>query len=685
MAKLQAETLLRGGVRPLLFPLSIVVVGASDRTYGQAEAIRNVLRGAIPAWGVNPRRDEVLGLPCVPRIADLQEVPELAVLLVGHERVEEAFEEAAGAGVRAFVLPGLGNEAGADGPRIAARIAARAAELDAALVGPNCMGVALPGPRASAWIGTLPDTFLEGHVAVASHSGSIAEALVALGPRVGFRCVASLGAEAARDVADVCAFFADDAETRAVGLFLEAVRRPPAFAEALARLAKAEKPVVCLKVGRSRAAASAALTHTGALVGSDRAFSAFLLAHGAIEVDDFPQLVETLEVLGRRRWPRGLGIAAVSESGGEGALLADHGEAAGIPFDPLPDALATALRREFPNYLAPGNPLDAWAIAEPERVYPRSLELIARSSAFDILLAQIDLSQFRGTAEAEWCEMIVRALADAVEGTSVFPAVTSVQTADAPAALAALARERDVALLRGPGNALRALAAVARWRPTIVTDAAREDRVDLSDLLAEGTLPEYESTLVLERYGVPIAPLRRARSAGEAVAAASKLGFPVVVKADGPAHKSASGGVVVGLADGRAVEAAAARLEDRVLVARQIPAGIEVFCGLTRDAQYGPVLAVGPGGRAVEALDLSAATLAPVGCEEARALVGEAPGLKLLSAAARDDIADTLVALGRLARDHPEVAAVDVNPLLASADGAVAVDALVVVDRGGVP
>jgi acetate---CoA ligase (ADP-forming) len=606
------------------------------------------------------------------------------VLLVGHARVEEALEEAADGGVRAFVLPGLGNEAGAEGAPIAARIAARAAELEAALVGPNCMGIAVPGPRTSSWIGTVPDTFLEGHVAVASHSGSIAEALVAMGPRVGFSCVASLGSEAARDVADVCGFFAEDAQTRAVGLFLEAVRRPAALAEALARLGKAEKPVVCLKVGRSQAAARAALTHTGSIVGSDRAFSAFLRAHGAIEVDDFPQLVETLEVLGRRRRPRGVRIAAVSESGGEGALLADHGEASGIPFTPLPEGLATALQREFPNYVDPGNPLDAWAIAEPERVYPRSLESIARSGAFDILLAQIDLSQFRGAAEAEWCAMIIGALADAVEGSEVFPAVTSVQTADPPRALAALARERDVALLRGPGNALRALAGVARWRPVPAIYAAEEDPVDLSDLLADGALPEYESTLVVERYGVPVTPLRRVRSPQEAVGAANKLGFPVVVKLDGPAHKS-SGGVRLGLGDEQAVEAAAAELGGRVLVARQVAAGPEIICGLDRDPQYGPVLAVGLGGRAVEALELAKVTLAPIDLDAARALVADAPGLEgLLSTPARDDVARTLVALGRLARDHPDIAAVDVNPLIASSDGAVAVDALAVVDRGGV-
>ena len=156
-----AEARFRGGVRELLFPRSAAIVGASDR---RAESIRNALRGAIPVWGVNPNRTEVLGIPCHPSVFELPETPELAVLLVGHGRVEQAFEEAAAAGVHAFVLPGLGNEAGKEGKPIAERIAARAAAVGCSIVGPNCMGVAVPGGFSS-WIGTLAETVVPGHVA----------------------------------------------------------------------------------------------------------------------------------------------------------------------------------------------------------------------------------------------------------------------------------------------------------------------------------------------------------------------------------------------------------------------------------------------------------------------------------------------------------------------------------------
>jgi acetate---CoA ligase (ADP-forming) len=663
-------------VRPLLFPRSVAVVGASPR---HGRIVEEIVRSGIPAWGVHPTRDEVLGLPCFRSVADLPDDPELTALLVGHERVETAFAEALAAGMRAFFLPGLGNEAGAAGPEVAERIAERAKAEDAVLLGPNCMGVAAP-EEASIWIGTVPDTFRPGRVSVVSQSGSIAEALLGIGPRVGFRSVVSSGGEAASDAADFLGFFAEDEGTGAVGLFLETVRRPAEFAAALAHCAEAGKPVVCLKVGRSQAAARAALAHTGAVVGSDRAFSALLRSHGAVEVDDFAALVETLEVLGRARRPRGKRIAAISESGGEGALLADLGEAVGMPFEPLPEKVASDLTARFPNYRAPGNPLDAWAIEEAELVFPGSIEILVRSGAFDILVAQADQSQFRGAEEHEWCFMIVKALAEATAGTEIFPAVTTVSAVDPRPEVAEYALEHDIALLRGPRDAMRALAAAASMRPASGTSMPAEP-VDLADLLDEGALAEFESALVLERYGVPVAPRRRASSPEEAANAAAELGFPVVVKVDGPAHKAAQNGVVLGLGDAEGVRAAASRLGGRVLVAAQAAGGAEAFCGMTRDPDYGPVLAVGLGGRAVETLSLAAVSLAPVGEHEALQLVAEAPGLDA-GPAAREALATTLVALGRLAVDHPQIAAIDVNPLILSADGAVAVDALVVVEGG---
>ena len=640
-----------------------------------------MLRGGVPTWFVNPNRPTVLGRECHPSLTALPETPECAFLLVGHTRAEAAFEDVIAAGVRAVVLPGLGAEAGAEGREVAARIAAA-----------RSRGATSPSSARTAWASRRPAPSRSGSERwpgprssgrvtspCVAHSGSIAEACLAAGPRVGFRTVVSAGGELSRDLADFVAFLAADEGTKAIGLFVETIRRPEAFAASLALAAEAGKPVVCLKVGRSQAAARAALAHSGAVVGSARAFSALLRHHGAIEVGDFHELLETLEVLGRRRWPRGLRIAGVSESGGECGLLADHGEQAGIPFAPFDEALKARLIAAFPNYTLPENPLDCWAIDDAERVYPGSLALLRDTGAYDVLLAQVDLSRHRGEHDEQWCSLIVRALADTVEGTDIVPVVTSVHATDPPPAIADMARERDVALLRGTREGLRAIAAVASWRPQVRPATSGAAPVG-GDPLPPGPLPEHDSCALLERYGVTFPPRERCATPDEAAAACERIGGPVVVKIDGPAHKQAAGGVALGIASPAEAREAAERMGGRVLVARQVAAGVEAFCGMTRDPDYGPVLAVGLGGRAIEALGLAAVALAPLTGDEARALVAEAPGIaQLASPGAAEALAATLVALSRLALERPEVDEVDVNPLILGADGAIAVDALVVV------
>ena len=661
------------GVRELLLPRSLAVVGASPRF---PEAIATIAAGGIPVWGVNPRYDDVLGLPCFPGVADLPELPETALLLVGHERVEEAFEDAAAAGVRAFVVPGVGAEAGADSRPTIERLAARARELGASMLGPNCMGAIVLGGPAT-WIGKVDESVAAGHVSVICQSGSVADAFLSLGGRVGFRAVVSSGAEAVTGLAELLDFFAADDETQAVGLFLETVRQPVEFTAALARCAEAGKPVVCLKVGRSEAAARAVLTHTGALVGSGRAFSAALRRNGAIEVGDFHELVETLELLGRSRRPSGTRVGAISESGGECALLADHAEAAGIPFEPLPAELAAQLRERFPNFVTPGNPLDAWAVDEVEVVFPASLELMAKSGAFDVLLAQIDLSQFRDSASQVWCELLVRALADAVRGTDVLPGLhVDPQLRPTARAPGARARARPRRCCAGRGRRC------ARSRPSRAGGPCARLSPRPTRLRSTTCSPRtgpFRNTSRRSCWSASACRSRRAAAQpgrSEAERAAAELGPPVVVKLDGVEHKSRAGGVVLGVDTPEAAAAAARRLGGSVLVAKQLDGGTEAFCGMTRDSQFGPILAVGLGGTDVERLDRAALSVAPLDLEAARELAAEA-GLS----EGIETIASTLVALGRLAIAHPEVAEIDVNPLIANGDRAVAVDALVVVAR----
>ena len=228
---------------------------------------------------------------------------------------------------------------------------------------------------------------------------------------------------------------------------------------------------------------------------------------------------------------------------------------------------------------------------------------------------------------------------------------------------------------------MRALGAVAGWTPRQPPAGDNNEATNLADLLKPGVLSEYDSGIVLERYGIPVGARRRAPTPQAAAEAAAELGFPVVVKREGSAHKSREGGVILGLADEASVVSAAARLGGSVLVGAQVPGTLEVFCGMTRDPEFGPVVAVGLGGTSVERLPGARSCVAPIGIEEARRLVGDATVIaRAASPAAMETIAQVLVALGRMAVQHPELSAVDINPLVVNGDAAIAVDALVIVE-----
>lgn len=656
-------------VHTLIDPSSSVIIGPSVRS---AAVVRNMLASTIPVVGVHPSKDDVLGLKCLPSISALETTPDLAVVMVGHGRVEEAVYELMDRGTRAFFFPGLGSEAGADGPLIAARIRERAAANGSMIIGQNCMGIAKPG--GSPWIGSISDSFVPGHVGISAQSGSIAEAFTTIGPRIGFRFIASTGSELNRDVSDFMSFMADDEETRAVGIFIETIRRPDAFIAALEKCAAAGKPVVALKVGKSGVAKRIALAHTGAVVGSNQAFSATLKRFSAIEVEDFPEMVETLEVLGKKRRPLGIRVAAVSESGGECGLMADRAEKNGVSFAALPEKTAIALNKEFPNYQHPQNPLDAWGVDAPEVVFPRSMEMLAESGAYDTLIAQVDISRFRGDDELVWCNMVVESLGKTAEKYNIAPAVVSVHSVDAPQSILDLCTQYELPLLRGINQAMQALGHSGRWSKPSSIHQNFGTPISISDLVTrDGALPEFESAEILERYGLPIASRKRVTSAAQAGPVATSLGFPVVVKSDGPAHKSAGGGVILNINTAADAITAVEKLGGVAFIAAQIPKGVEALVGMVRDEEFGPILAVGHGGVTVES-NKPVTMLGPVDLKTAQLMVKEA-GLEdphgVLSA--------SLVTLGRVAAEHPEIVEIDVNPMIVYDKATIAVDALVVI------
>src|SRR3954452_23291479 len=489
--------LLRTDLDGVFRPRSVAIYGISDRT--SQRIAQNMTVPGVPFYGINPTRTEACGITCYPSMADCPGVPEMVVMGVGHGRIEAAVDDVLSVeGVRAVITPGLGNEAGAEGAEIGKRIGDKLRAAGIAMVGPNCMGVATPG-FPSPWIGSLHSTFVGGPVATLAHSGSIGEILVSLGPRIGFRTVISAGNETVVDAADFVAWFPDDPGTRVVGLFLEAVRRPAAFEAALGRLAEAGKAAIVLKIGTSEMAAKAAFAHTGALVGSDRGFSAMLRHYNAIRVDDFGDWLEHLEVFGRERPPRGRRIGAVTNSGGEGEYFADTAEQAGIPLQLFSEDLRARIQAEFPNFTLVGTPVDCWAIDDDRVVFPRVFQLMAESGEFDVLVSAIDHSHWLHGTERQLATNIGQDLQAAVAGTDLFPAVIRVPPAAPPLEDLRWAREHDIPMLKGSLPGLRALAARLDYQARVPAPRAVPAAAPIA---GSGALAEHDSAEIARTYGI---------------------------------------------------------------------------------------------------------------------------------------------------------------------------------------
>ena len=669
--------LLRTDLDGVFRPRSVAIYGISDRT--SLRIAQNMTIQGVPFHGINPTKTEACGIPCYPSIGECPEVPEMVVMGVGHSRIEAAVEDVLSVeGVRAIITPGLGNEAGPEGPPTSERVRALVAATGIAMIGPNCMGVATPG-YPSPWIGTLTENFVAGPVATLVHSGSIGEILVSLGPRIGFRTVVSAGNETVTDVADMMGYFADDPDCRVVGLFAEGIRRPEAFEEALRRIAEAGKVAVVLKVGTSEMGANAALAHTGAMVGADEVFSAVLRRYNAIRCDDFAVWLEHLEVFSRKTAPRGRRIGAITNSGGEGEYFADKAEQAGIPLQPFSPELKGRLLEEFPNFSDAshiGNPVDCWAIDDDRIVFPRVLQLMAESGEFDVLVSANDHSHWLVGGERELPTNIANDLLAATERTDIFPCVITVTTADPPVEDLTWARAHDIPILKSSLPGLRALAARVKHEPR---SPGRSMLEPATAIPGEGALPELDSAMIASGYGVPYVRAERCKTPDEAAAAADRIGYPVVVKIDNVAHKARVAGVALNLTDAAGVREAAERMGGQVVVAEQVGGGLEVLVGSKRDDQFGPTVVVGLGGGLAEALGIVTTGLAPIDHDGARELVESlSPLLRLLDGEVPAGLLDAIVAVSRMAAEHPEIEEIDVNPLLVSPERSVALDCLIV-------
>jgi acyl-CoA synthetase (NDP forming) len=538
-----------------------------------------------------------------------------------------------------------------------------------------------------------------GGIALISHSGSAFSAFA--NNRRGLRCsyLISPGQELMLSTADYLWFVLEQPETRVVGVFLEAVRDPAGFVAGLAEAARREIPVVVLKVGRSERGRALALAHSGALAGADEAFAALCARWGVLQTRSLDELADTLELLAAPRRPRGGGLALAGDLGGERALIADRAAEIGVPWAALGAETLAAIGAVLEPGLDADNPLDLWGSGRDwERSYETCLAAMAADPAVGCTVLAIDLVTGSRLVPG-YLDVVERVHAATERPVAVMGNLAS---AIDPAAADRL-RNRGITVLMGTDTALAALRHALTWRPAAPVSPLDRDSLALAatwrQRLCGRTEPldEIESKCLLADWGISVVAERLVETEAEALAAARALGWPVVVKTAAPGilHKSDAGGIRLGLADETAVASAFGALRERfgprAVVQRQIagPHQVEMFLGMTSDLQFGPLVAVGIGGIWVEALRDVVMAMPPLDAPTARTLLARLRGYAMLEGlrgAPPVDLmalAEAIAAFSRMAAALGDaVDQVDVNPLLAGADGVVAVDALVV--PGGV-
>lgn len=693
-------------------PRSVAVIGGSTRERSAGRAVvRNLRAAGFPGqigW-VSPRYPQIDGLRTVRRLTDLAWVPDLVVITTPARMVPRVIAIAARQGVAAAIILTAGLGSGPGSPAARAEAAARAKGLR--LLGPHCLGVIAPHARLNASIAAhCPQA---GDLALVSESSAIAAALVEWGVArsVGFSAVVSLGDAADVDFGDLLDYFATDHRTRAILLYVEQIRDARKFMSA-ARAAARAKPVVVVKSGRMAATEVRLDTHAQALAQSDAIYGAAFARAGLLRVGALDELFAAAETLGRIGTFPGRRLAILSNGGGVGRLAVDQLGLRGGSLATLAPATLQRLERTLPQGWSRENPVDIVVDADGAR-YSTAIEALLDDPDSDALLVVNVPTAFTSSADA------ARALTEALarrdrhlRSKPVF-AVWLGEDAAASAALSAArvpsyATESDA--VRGFTHLVRyreAQAALMETPPSLpedfVVDVASA-RALVESALASGQrwLDPLETNRLLEAYGIACAPLQVALSAEQAAWLAEPIlagGDSVtlkVVSADID-HKSDVDGVRLNLPSVAAVRAAAegilararaarptARIEGVIVQATVLrPKARELIAGIADDPTFGPVIVFGRGGTAVEVINDRALGLPPLDLRLAHELIGRTrvsrilKGYRDVPAADERAVALVLVKLAQLAADIPEIQALDINPLLADADGVLALDARV--------
>ena len=722
-------------VAALLHPASIAILGARENPSGwTARIFANLVRFGFagPVYPVNPNHARIWDVECFPDLHALPTVPDHLVVMRAASSVPAILREAAALGARSATLyaAGFSESANPEGRRLEAALRAAIEETGLAVSGPNCLG----NLSARARLLTLPDDRVRdlapGPVAMVGQSGTttpnIARALLDRGIDVSY--VVTSGNETGLIAADYIDYFVTDPEVRLVFCLIEAVRRADDFLAACRRARDAGKPVVALKMGTSEGGRHAALSHTGSLAGRVEAFDAVTGPAGVLRVESADRAVDVVEWLLHAGVPQGERVGALVYSGGVRGLVEDAAHRHRVPLPGFAPETGARIREILGDGQPVSNPLDAAGfLNRPLETVLELVQVIRDDPGVDLMVFQEDLPPHEGLNDANRRRTArvldtLEALDAKLLGPGRKPCALISPTSYDLTEFSRSARRRfpHVPCLNEPERAFRAIRAALDYRtrsrdahqgdpepplPSSCTERIEALRRRVDGVTRAVPLSEPESKELIRAFGVPVPEEGLARTEGEALALAERMGYPVVVKGAASAltHKSDAGAVRLGIGEAGAVQRACRDIARNVaahdpdirlegwLVARMAPAGLELALGVQRDPEMGPVVMFGAGGVWLELLNDVAFGPPGIRREQAVRLIDSTRVGRLLDGYRgsgpydRDAVADALVALGRLAAAAGDVIeSLDVNPFLAlpRGEGGLALDALAVAAAG---
>ena len=690
-------------------PASVAVIGASER---EGHVGRTVLWNLISSpfggtvYPVNPKRSSVLGIRAYPDVRSLPEPPELAVVVTPAATVPGVIEECAGVGVQGAVVISAGfRESGEHGRELERQVLAAARPAKMRIIGPNCLGVMCP-------ISGLNATFAQtvarpGTVAFVSQSGALCTAILdwSLKEQIGFSAFISAGSMLDVNWGNLIDYLGDDPHTRSIVVYMESIGDARSFLSA-AREVALNKPIIVIKAGRTEQAAKAAASHTGSMAGSDDVLEAAFRRVGVLRVNSIADVFYMTEVLAHQPRPKGPKLAIVTNAGGPGVLATDALLLQGGELAELSTATNEALDKVLPPHWSHNNPVDIIGDAGPNR-FEKAVEIVAADPNVDgLLVIMTPQGMTNPTLIAEKLQRFAK--------LDSKPILTSWMGGEEAAQGEAVLNRAGIPTFPFPDTAVRAFHYMWRYSynlrglyETPVLTGSSDIRPEVAARVIEDVrsadrtlLTEFESKQVLEAYGIPSVETRLAATEDDAATAAQEIGFPVVLKLNSPtiSHKTDVGGVKLNLRGEAAVREAFRAIQSSVSekAGAQHFAGVsvqpmvslegyELILGSSIDVQFGPVMLFGAGGQLVEVFHDRALSLPPLNTTLARRFIEQTKifralegvrGRRPINLLALEEL---LVRFSRLVTEQRWIREIDINPLLASPDQLIALDARVVV------